>query len=93
MINRGDKVRLADAEVISAKVKFGRFGEYIGVLVSDQQNGKVWFKTTAEFAYRLDRGDKVSATVECTGTGEDIVFAKKPVQVAIQKAVETPVYS
>ena len=86
MANQGDVIRVNSAEVLSAKMKRGPYGEYVGILVSDLTQGKVWFRTTADFAYRVDRGDKLTASVEVTGLGDGIIFGKKPSGVTVCKA-------
>jgi len=94
LIEKGDKISLENAEVVSLKTKTSCFnGNYVtsmGVLVVDPTFGKVWFKSAAQFVWDLNHGDTLSCGVTVSGVGPegDIIFSKRPVKATIEAAAD-----
>lgn len=104
--NKTVNYELVDAEVVSVKKVVWAINHYkvataMKVVVKDSVLGSVFFQTTSDKLYGVNRGDKISLSLTLTGVGtaserypDPIIFAKaktrKRDSVAVTKAATQP---
>ena len=82
---QGEKIEI-NGEVVKVKEDDGFYGTSVRITLIDDQFGKIWFQTTAKFAWSLKAGDRITGNLTIKEVLDEISFGKRPSKIEVHEA-------